>query len=122
MLTLPMPPFLFSFHPLVSLPRPVWFQVNELPNNGAHIPVVQQAEALMRRMELEQKAYALLDEAMQRRDLNALVNAIAGCERMNPPLEHPKVDKAREMKVRVERCWRSRRPRPDGIEEDWQRG
>lgn len=75
-------------------------QVNELPNNGAHIPVVQQAEALMRRMELEQKAYALLDEAMQKRDLNALVNAIAGCDRMQPPLEHAKVDKARELKVR----------------------
>lgn len=58
----------------------------------------------MQRMELEQKAYSLLDEAMQRRDLNALVNAIAGCERMNPPLEHPKVDKAREMKVRVAAC------------------
>ncbi|CAM9899250.1 unnamed protein product, partial [Sphacelaria rigidula] len=57
----------------------------ELPNNGAHIPVVQQAEALMRRLELEQKAYSLLEEAMQRRDLNALANALAGCDRMDPP-------------------------------------
>lgn len=83
-----------------------YFQVNELPNNGAHIPVVQQAEALMRRLELEQKVYALLDEAMQRRDLNALTNGIAGCDRMIPPLVHEKVDKAREMKVGA---WRSSR-------------
>lgn len=74
--------------------------MNELPNNGAHIPVVQEAEALMRRIEMEQKAYALLDEAMARRDLNGLANAIAGCERMVPPLVHEKVHKARAMKVR----------------------
>lgn len=74
-------------------------QVNELPNNGAHIPVVQQAEALMRRLEMEQRANTLLDEAMQRRDLNALANALAGCDRMNPPLVNAKVEKARKMKV-----------------------
>lgn len=73
--------------------------MNELPNNGAHIPVVQEAEALMRRIEMEQKAYALLDEAMGRRDLNALSNALAGCDRMVPPLKHAKVEKARQMKV-----------------------
>lgn len=54
----------------------------------------------MRRIEMEQKAYALLDEAMARRDLNGLANAIAGCERMVPPLVHEKVNKARAMKVR----------------------
>eukprot|EP00904_Undaria_pinnatifida_P002449 jgi/Undpi1/12204/HiC_scaffold_5.g01880.m1 len=76
-----------------------WFaQVNELPNNGAHIPVVQEAEALMRRIEMEQKAYALLDDAMSKRDLNALTNAIAGCDRMSPPLRHAKLEKARGMK------------------------
>ena len=53
----------------------------------------------MRRIEMEQKAYALLDEAMSRRDLNALTNAIAGCDRMTPPLRHAKLEKARDMKV-----------------------
>lgn len=83
-----------------SGPRLSLLQVNELPNNGAHIPVVQEAEALMRRIEMEQKANALLEEAMQRRDLNALTNAIAGCDRMQPPLRHARLDKAREMMVR----------------------
>ena len=62
--------------------------------------MVQEAEALMRRIEMEQKAYALLDDAMSKRDLNALTNAIAGCDRMSPPLRHAKLEKARGMKVR----------------------
>lgn len=54
----------------------------------------------MRRLELEQKAYSLLEEAMQRRDLNALANALAGCDRMDPPYKHRKVDEARQMQVK----------------------
>lgn len=65
--------------------------------------MVQEAEALMRRIEMEQKANALLEEAMTRRDLNALTNAIAGCDRMVPPLRHARLDEAREMMVRGER-------------------
>lgn len=87
-----------------SVPCLCLLQVNELPNNGAHIPVVQEAEALMRRIEMEQKANALLEEAMQRRDLNALTNAIAGCDRMQPPLRHERLDQAREMMVRTDVC------------------
>lgn len=99
-----MPAFLFplSFVPILKKNT----QVNELPNNGAHIPVVQQAEALMRRIEMEQKATALLDDAMSKRDLNALTSAIAGCDRMAPPMRHQKLDEAREMMVsRLAGCW-----------------
>lgn len=60
----------------------------------------------MRRIEMEQKAHALLDEAMNRRDLNALTNAIGGCDRMVPPLQHEKLDKARKMKVGLLVYWR----------------
>ncbi|CAN0175212.1 unnamed protein product, partial [Discosporangium mesarthrocarpum] len=80
-----------------------WFaQVNELPNNGQHMAVVQEAEALMRRLEQESKALALVQEAILRRDLNALNNAIGGCDHMRPPLRNPKVDEARDLKVLLE--------------------
>jgi hypothetical protein len=54
--------------------------VAELPNQGAHLPVVQQAGALWQRLMEEQRIVALIDSNLKARDLSSLRAALAAAE------------------------------------------
>ncbi|KAG5177395.1 myosin I, high molecular weight-Acanthamoeba sp [Tribonema minus] len=73
-------------------------QADELPNNGQHFPVVQEATTVLRRLEQESKVVGLIMDALLNSDLNALLSAIDDAKRMQPPLQHPKLEEAERMK------------------------
>eukprot|EP00953_Heterococcus_sp_UTEX-ZZ885_P033799 17565-Heterococcus_DN1.PRE.1 len=73
-------------------------QADELPNNGQHFPLVQEATVLLRRLEQEVKVVGLIEDALAHSDLNALLSAIADAQRMSPPLKHQRLDDAIRLK------------------------
>jgi len=48
----------------------------ELPNHGAHLPIMIAAKKLNERLKEEYRAKTLLEDAISARELNALLSAI----------------------------------------------
>jgi len=62
-----------------------------LPNRGLHIGIVMEARAMLNRMNEEEHAVAMLENAMQHMDLELLENAVRHARGMKPPLSSPLV-------------------------------
>ncbi len=74
----------------------------ELPWNGAHLKVVQNAKLLLVRVQEEKRVIQLLEHAISIKDINALKSALAVHTQMSPPFETPLAQKAKELLVRLE--------------------
>ena len=67
----------------------------QLPHGGGHIKVVKEGRTLLARVREENKVFALLKDAMEVKELNALKTALAAAMSMSPPLTGKIVDDAK---------------------------
>ena len=67
----------------------------QLPHGGGHIKIVKEGRILLARVREENKVLALLKDAMEVKELNALKTALAAAMSMSPPLTGKIVDDAK---------------------------
>jgi len=74
----------------------------ELPWGGSHLPLIQQAKALLARVREENKVIGLLQSAIAAKELNSLKSAVSAAYSMNPPFQCNLVFEAQAIIERLE--------------------
>lgn len=74
----------------------------ELPGNGNHLKVVNEAKTLIVRIREEKRVQQLLENAILSRDINGLKSAIAVHREMDPPYDTPLALEAATLLARLE--------------------
>ena len=74
----------------------------ELPNGGAHMQVVKDAKTLQLRLKEESRIKALLQHAIDSRDMSSLRSAIQAAEAMSPPVTTPLIEEAKAVLHRLD--------------------
>jgi myosin heavy subunit len=74
----------------------------ELPWGGKHLQIIKDAKVLLARLMEENRALALVQAAVKKRDLNGLRSAIAAAGKMSPVFTHPEIAEAEVMVARLQ--------------------